>query len=383
MVEYRGITWDHPRGYRALEASAIIWEKEGLRIRWDRQPLEGFESSKIDGLAARYDLIVIDHPQVGEAAAVNNCLAPVERWFPQKGLLHVREKAIGPVLASYRYAGQHWALPLDAATQVMAYRADLLDGGENNLPRTWTELCSLAERVPVVLSLAGPHAVLTFFSFCVAYGEPPLSRPGFISHETGEAALGLMSFFFQRMGRGASELNPIGILDEMSRTNRIALCPLIYGYVNYAAPADPGRRPVQFADAPISSTTGRLGSTLGGSGLAVSGQATVSDELVGYITWLLSEQTQREFIPGFEGQPSLRPAWTDPGVNLRSNHFYEKTAASVEHAWIRPRYPGYIRFQSEASGIIRAGLHAGSSPSMILRDLKVSFNRHHPHDQEI
>ncbi|MBV8898602.1 MAG: carbohydrate ABC transporter substrate-binding protein [Verrucomicrobia bacterium] len=382
MVEYRGLTWDHPRGYRALEESAKVWERRGLRIRWDRQPLEGFESRKIDELAARYDLIVIDHPHVGEAAALNNCLAAVEKWFPEKGLLGVCEKAIGPVLASYRYAGQHWALPLDAATQVMAYRADLLNG-EKNPPRTWNELCTLAERVPIVLCLAGPHALLTFFSVCVAHGEPPLSRPGFISRETGEAALELMSFFFQRMERGASELNPIGILDELSRTNRIALCPLIYGYVNYATAADAGRRAVQFANAPVASATGRLGSTLGGTGLAVSGRAVRSDELVGYITWLLSEQTQREFIPDFEGQPSLRPAWTDPDVNRRFSHFYEKTAASVEQAWIRPRYPGYIRFQSEGSEIIRAGLRAGSSPSMILRDLELSFNRHHPHDQEI
>lgn len=382
MVEYRGITWNHPRGYRALEESAKIWEKRGLRIRWDRQGLEGFESRKIDELAARYDLIVIDHPHVGEAATLNNCLAAVERWFPEKELLEVRDKAIGPTLASYRYAGRHWALPLDAATQVMAYRADLL-GGED-APRTWNDVCALAARLPVVLSLAGPHAILTFFSICVAHGEPPLSsRPGIVSRETGTAALELMSLLFRRMERGASGLNPIGILDEMSRTNRIALCPLIYGYVNYAAPADAGRRAVRFANAPVASGSGRLGSTLGGTGLTVSHRAKITDDLVGYAVWLLSEQTQRELIPRFEGQPSLRPAWADPEVNRRWNGFYEKTAMSVEQAWVRPRYPGYIRFQSEGSEIIREGLRKGLPPSAIVRELELSFDRHHPHNQEI
>src|SRR5689334_3575643 len=105
MVEYRGITWNHPRGYRSLQESAAIWEKRGLRIRWDRQPLEHFESKKVDELSARYDLVVIDHPHVGEAARLNNCLFAVEEWFPEEELLTVREKAIGPVLVSYRYGG--------------------------------------------------------------------------------------------------------------------------------------------------------------------------------------------------------------------------------------------------------------------------------------
>ncbi|MBV9490208.1 MAG: extracellular solute-binding protein [Verrucomicrobia bacterium] len=384
MVEYRGITWNHPRGYHALEASAGIWEKRGLRIRWDKQPLEHFESRKIAELAAHYDLLVIDHPHIGEAARLNDCLAAVETWFPDKELLQVGAKAIGPVLASYRYGGKHWALPLDAATQVMAFRADLL-GSAKNLPRTWDDLCASAERFPVVLSLAGPHALLTFFSICVAHGEPPLlSRAGLISRETGTAALELISFFFQRMKRSACELNPIGILDEMARSNRIALCPLVYGYVNYAAvPAGAGHLAVQFADAPIAARTGRLGSTLGGTGLALSERARITDELVAYVTWLLSEQTQREFIPSFEGQPSLRPAWMDPDVNRRWNHFYQNTAASVEQAWVRPRYPGYIEFQSEASKVIQEGLRAGIAAAEILRGLEASFNRHHPSDREI
>ena len=45
MTALLGLTWDHPRGYRALDASAEAWRADGgPDVTWDRQPLEGFES---------------------------------------------------------------------------------------------------------------------------------------------------------------------------------------------------------------------------------------------------------------------------------------------------------------------------------------------------
>jgi multiple sugar transport system substrate-binding protein len=164
MFEYRGITWNHPRGYRALEESTKVWWERDLRIQWDKQPLERFESARIEELCAVYDLVVFDHPHVGEAAGFN-CLSPLEEWLPEDEFRTIREKSIGPSVASYCYAGKHWALPLDAATQVVAYRPDILDGEKP--PRTWPEMRAFAERFPMSLSLAGPHALLSLFSICV------------------------------------------------------------------------------------------------------------------------------------------------------------------------------------------------------------------------
>jgi multiple sugar transport system substrate-binding protein len=55
----RGLTWDHPRGYVVLDALAADGDSV---VRWDRQPLEGFESRPLRTLADGYDLVVIDHP---------------------------------------------------------------------------------------------------------------------------------------------------------------------------------------------------------------------------------------------------------------------------------------------------------------------------------
>ncbi len=75
MQVIKALTWDHPRGYNALAAAAKLSEtaNSGLDIHWDKQPLEGFESHPIADLCARYDLVVLDHPHVGEAIS-GNCL---------------------------------------------------------------------------------------------------------------------------------------------------------------------------------------------------------------------------------------------------------------------------------------------------------------------
>ena len=69
----RGLTWDHPRGYVVLDALAA----EDGGVRWDRQPLEGFESRPLRTLAGDYDLVVIDHPGLGEAIG-DEALRPLD-----------------------------------------------------------------------------------------------------------------------------------------------------------------------------------------------------------------------------------------------------------------------------------------------------------------
>ena len=78
----------------------------------------------IADLCARYDLVVLDHPHVGEAAGAA-CLRPLEALFLPEEIADWAAQTIGPCLTSYRYAGAHWALPLDAATQVLAWGASV------------------------------------------------------------------------------------------------------------------------------------------------------------------------------------------------------------------------------------------------------------------
>jgi len=94
LPAFRGLTWDHPRGYNALARAAV--DAEGLTLQWDRQSLEGFESAPIGELCDRYDLVVLDHPHVGEAVAAD-CLIPVEDLFGADEIAGwLEESGLGP-----------------------------------------------------------------------------------------------------------------------------------------------------------------------------------------------------------------------------------------------------------------------------------------------
>ncbi len=265
---YRGLTWDHPRGYTALEAAAA--RAEDVDIAWDRQPLEGFESHPIADLCARYDLVVLDHPHVGEAVA-SDCLVPIDELFNAEEIARWRAAVAGPSLASYHYAGRHWALPLDAATQVMAYRRSAVE----EPPVRWEGLPSFAERHAVALSLSGPHAILSFQSISGALGADR-SGDQFVDPAIGREAYAIMAALTGDVTVRAQTLNPIAMLDAIERDQGIDLCPLIYGYVSYAWQ---GFRPVRlaFADMPRCEGHGPVGSALGGTGIAVS--QTANNEL--------------------------------------------------------------------------------------------------------
>lgn len=374
LRHYRGLTWDHPRGYKALSAAAARLDSahDGIAIAWDRHSLEDFEARPIADQCALYDLVVLDHPHVGEAVS-QDCLIPIEALFGPEEIAAWDAAAAGPSLKSYHYAGRHWALPLDAATQVMAYRPDLVP----EPPRDWEGILALADEVPVALSLAGPHAILSFQSIAGALGaEPANPRDTFLDRAVARTAFAIMARLTGAATRRFQSLNPIAMLVRMTVGTDIALCPLIYGYVNYAPEGA-----ISYADAPRG-PSGRIGSALGGTGIGISRRCEVAPALLDHLRWLMSEEAQRKFIPDHDGQPGLRAAWTDPAVSARWGGFYEATFASLEAALVRPRHDGAIGFQTEASNRLRTGLLAGEPAEPVLDDIDVAYRRHHPSGAE-
>ncbi|MDQ0839921.1 extracellular solute-binding protein [Sphingomonas faeni] len=371
--DYRGLTWDHPRGHNALAEAARLTGAAGTgSIAWDTHSLEGFESRPIAEQCALYDLVVLDHPHVGEAVA-SDCIVPLEELFAADEIAALEADTVGPSLASYRFAGRHWALPLDAATQVMAYRSDWNEAP----PTSWDAVIALSERAPVALSLAGPHAALSFQSVCGALGADPASpRDAFIDRDIARAAYAILARLTKDATRKAATLNPIAMLEAIASGTGPVLCPLIYGYVNYST-----QGVIAYADAP-SGPGGRIGSTLGGTGIAVSRRAQVTAPLLDHLRWLMSDAAQRTFIPRHDGQPSLRSAWTDPQVDAAANGFYSATRATIEAALVRPRHDHAIAFQTEASALLRAGLLDGSSADRVLDAVDLAYSRHHSHGAE-
>ena len=140
MTMLKGITWNHPRGYQPLKAISALWKQEGgVDVQWDIRTLKEFGDYPIEKLIGQYDLIVIDHPYTGSAAA-NKLLLPLDDHLPADFMKLQQRQSIGRGFGSYRYNDISWALPIDAAAQVSAYRKDLVAEMNWTLPDTLTSL---------------------------------------------------------------------------------------------------------------------------------------------------------------------------------------------------------------------------------------------------
>ncbi|HIY66767.1 MAG TPA: extracellular solute-binding protein [Candidatus Agrococcus pullicola] len=385
QAAFRGLTWDHPRGTNALRAAAKEWQSANGAplIAWDAQPLEGFESAPIDELAARYDLLVMDHPHLGDAIAAN-ALQPLDDVMPAELLRDVAEHTVGPSADSYVAEGRTWALPLDAATQVAAVRDDLVA----DIPATWAAVVELSRSAPVAQSLAGPHAFLTLCSLAAAFGGTPASLPPtpnsaalesdeapLFDRETTLLALETMRELATNLPSKSEALNPIGLLERMRATDDIGFIPLIFGYVNYST-ADQNSRSIEFRDAPSARTGGEPGSVIGGTGVAVSTRTNVTPELVSHLGQLLSAGTQESFIPAHDGQPSRDSAWESDSVNESTREFYRSTRRTIESSWVRPRFPGYTAFQSKASDLVRTAVLAREwKPARVIDRIEIAYRQ--------
>jgi multiple sugar transport system substrate-binding protein len=87
----------------------------------------------------------------------------------------------------------------------------------------------------------------------------------------------------------------------------------------------------------------------------------------------MGAEAQIRFIPSHEGQPSRREAWHDAGVNRAWGDFYAQTADTLENAYVRPRFNGYIKFQTEASALLRQAFDEGRDAASVVQLLNANY----------
>jgi multiple sugar transport system substrate-binding protein len=362
----KGMTWSHPRGYDPMVATAKEWAaKTGVTIEWDKRSLQDFESFPVEELARQYDMIVIDHPHVGQVVA-ENCLAPLDVPGREAEREALRQGSVGRSYPSYEYAGHQWAFPIDAATQVMAYRADLIDP-----PKSWDEVVALAKADHVVFPLLPPHSMMSFFTLTSNLGHPCSVEHGpLVDTATGIRAIEMLAEVAAHIEPSNFAMDPIAASEAMARPDaKVALMPLGYGYVSYAVPVF---RPheLTFADIPL---PGARGSALGGTGIAVSAFSRHRDAAINYAYWVASAEVQRGLYASSGGQPGHATAWEDDAVNAAAGNFYRDTRKTLEGAYVRPRHNGYMAFQDAASKRLNAGLIGRENAATILADLDRLF----------
>ena len=367
----RGMTWSHPRGYDPMVACSALWQaKTGVEVAWDKRSLQDFESLPVDELARSYDLIVIDHPHVGVIVA-GDSLAPLDVPGRENEMAALAAASVGPSFRSYIYAGRQWALPIDAAAQVQAWRPDLMPGPA----RTWDEVMALAAAGRVLLPLRPPHALMVFYTLAANLGTPCASDgPGdLIDAAAGARVFAMMAVLFRLVDPQSLAMDPIAVEEAMSAAgSTIACAPLTYGYVSYARD---GFRPhrLAFADIPVAGDGGPRGSAVGGTGIAVSAHARDRDAAIAFAYWIAGADVQRGPYAAAGGQPGHAAAWEDDTVNAATGGFYRETRATLEAGWLRPRHDGYMEFQDQASRRLNQALEQGEDGGLLVADLNEAY----------
>lgn len=358
-----GLTWEHPRAWRGLEAAC--GSMTGVNVTWQRQPLAGFENEPVAQLAKRFDLLVVDHPGLG-AAIAGDALVPVSDVVEADDLVAWQNESVAATWRSYTVDAVLYALPLDAATQATVYRADLL----TEPPRRWDDVADLARSRSVALCLGGPHAGLLLLALAA---ERRPGRSSLFDADLAARAVDLLRQLWRSVDREASRLDPIGLHDLLATTDEVVCCPLTYTYAAYGSTGS--GQPLSWAAAPaFGAARPEAASVLGGTGLAVSPRALDRPEaLRSVIRCLMDPQVQLDVVAPLGGQPAIRSVWDSTTADAAVNGHYSRTRESLDAAYVRPRHDGWIPFQDELSHRVREALTTTTPPEQVVADLEHTY----------
>jgi len=354
-VILKGLTWDHPRGYAPLLGGVPEYEKQHpeLKIHWDRRTLREFGEAPIQQYLDRYDLLIVDHPFVGFAAA-HGALVDLAPSLEEGEKLHFAAESVGPSWASYWYGGGLWAFPIDAATQVASYRPDLLLALSSAVPDTFDGVLKLGKKARktgkyIVVPACPTDAISLFFTLSANLGYPIREESEvFVDNSVAAEVLDRLHALIALAHPRSVEWNPIQVYDFLISTSDAVYCPYGFGYSNYSRVGNVVR--LKFTNAPAAGPRGCAGTMLGGTGIAISKLSAHPAEAIAYAKWLVSPEHQRGIYFREGGQPASLSAWTDSSVNVAADGFFADTLQTLQTAYLRPRFDGFVRF-FEAAGI--------------------------------
>jgi multiple sugar transport system substrate-binding protein len=333
----RAIGWDHPRCARPMLAAAEAWrDRTGIAIAWDFRPLADFNDQPLHELAPGYDLLVIDHPAVPEAVA-HDALAPLDELLAPDLVERLVADGIGPSGRSYRYDGATWALAVDAACHVSAWRPAALE----DPPATWPDVLRLAREMPgrVALPLLPADAMCALLSVAAAMG-----RPLTMSDAVDVEPLARLAELAPLVHPRSWTCSPPELLARMADED-IAYVPLTFGYRGLAGDE------LRFGPVP-----GGSGAVLGGAGLAVSAATRDPRGAGAFAAWACDAQAQCDIVLAHGGQPAHCAAWST------ADDFLNATRTTMEHAHVRPLHPAWPAFHRDGGAELAAALRAGEPP---------------------
>lgn len=342
-----------------------------VEIVWTKRTLQEFADKSVTDLAMEYDLLVIDHPWTGHAAA-KGMLAAFDDYLSEDFLADQSGNSVGKSHESYNFLGKQWALATDAATPVAASRPDLLQALQVAIPRTFEDVLVLAKTGKVGFSLLPIDSLMHFYGLCCSLGEEPCQdNEKVISNDVGIKVLKLFKSLADELDPGFYEKNPFKVFEEMTQRDEIAYCPFAYGYSNYAR-AGYARKVLHFHDLVSLNGTPMI-STLGGAGLAISSQGKHIDVAMDYARFVATPEVQEALYVENGGQPGHLRAWKNEQVNAATANYFSNTLPALDRAYLRPRYDGHLYFQDHAGDIVVDYLRDGGDEKAVLDKMNVMY----------
>jgi multiple sugar transport system substrate-binding protein len=326
--------------------------------------LREFGESPVQLLAQSYDLLIIDHPHVGSAAASGSLLA-LDEFLSVEELSALSARSIGGSHGSYQFAGHQWALAIDGAAQVSASRLDLLA----DAPQNWEEVVDLARLGKVLWPLNPTDASCSFMSLMAQQGTSWPGEAIIPSTEAIESVLNLIATIGSHLPTQCLVMNPIQTLNELTDpSTSYFYCPLLFGYSNYSRNKFRARR-VSFADMPTLAGGAPVGSILGGAGIAISSRVDNPQAAVAYASWIASGSCQANLYTTSGGQPAHLDAWDSLMSDEQTGNFFTATRATLDNAWIRPRDRGFVEIQTRVGDIVNRFLSESLPIAKVSREL--------------
>jgi len=378
-----GITWGHSRGITPLQAASQRYNElyPDVEIRWRKRSLQEFADFPIEKLAPQFDLLIIDHPWVGCAAAGQSVL-PLNECLPEEYLDDQLNNSTGCSHLSYEYNNKQWALAIDAATPAASYRKDLLEKNGVKLPMVWSDVLELARAGKVAVPAIPIDLLMNFYSFCIAHGKEPFhDQHEVIDRETGIQSIETMKELYSHVDIRMFGYNPIAVAELMSQSDDYWYCPFAYCYSNYSRTGF-GKHLLHYSDV-VAFDDNRLRTTIGGTGLAVSAHSQYKDAAIDFTAWIASESIQRTLYVQNGGQPGHRSAWMDEEANQLTHGFFTNILPVLENAYMRPRYNGYLDFQDRAGLPLQRCLMEDGDPLKALIEMNSIYQQSLVHKTQI
>ncbi len=344
----RGITWNHSRALPPLIAASQRFEELHPRIRilWEKRSLDEFGHTGLAALSSSYDLLIIDHPMLGDAHR-NHTLIDLQPRLPSEALATLESDALGQCLASYRYEDCLYALPVDAAAPAASFRPDLLERNGHQVPADWKQVIELARHGLVRMPGFPADLFLNLMGMCASRGSSIASGEHVFDHDIATRCLEELRELGSYMPEAIYAMNPIAVYEAMASGDKFAYCPFAYTYSNYSRP-EFSFHTLLFANPATLPEGTPLRTVLGGTGIAISSKCANIEPALDFCIFVAGRHCQSHLYGMCGGQPASNSAWHDPLLNRISNNFFERTLASVLTAYVRPRYSGYIALQHSA-----------------------------------